>query len=160
MEFVLLNFVSSISFCNLFCQMKQRWSRCKTFHSWITQMKIISIQISIENHFPIAKNLVWKKCSCNFISYLSCFKGQNFRFGNKNAEKKKWLATFETFELWLSLIDEKVLKRSHGIFFSFLIFGEEIAIIKCYISWLSIVWIRIYFYQNSDLISCFELKRT
>ena len=80
-------------------------------------MKIISIQLSIENHFPIAKNLVWKKCSCNFISYLSCFKGQNFkRFGNKNAEKKKWLATFETFELWLSHIDEKVLKRSHRIF--------------------------------------------
>ena len=69
--------------------------------------------------FPLPKNLVWKKCSCNFISYLSCFKGQNFRFGNKNAEKKKWLATFETFKLWLSLIDEKVLKRSYGIFLYF-----------------------------------------
>ena len=160
MKFVLLNFVSSISFRNLFCQMKQRWSRCKTFHFWITQMKIISIQLSIENHFPIAKNLVWKKCSCNFISYLSCFKGQNFkRFGNKNAEKKKWLATFETFELWLSHIDEKVLKRSHGIFF--FIFNEDIAIIKCYICILTIYCLnKIYFYQSSDLISCFELKRT
>ena len=130
MEFVLLNFVSSISFCNLFCQMKQRWSRCKTFHSWITQMKIISIQISIENHFPIAKNLVWKKCSCNFISYLSCFKGQNFRFGNKNAEKKKWLATFETFELWLFHIDFK--KKSWNISL-FLYWGD------CYYKMLHIL---------------------
>ena len=108
-------------------------------------MKIISIQLSIENHFPIAKNLVWKKCSCNFISYLSCFKGQNFkRFGNKNAEKKKWLATFETFELWLSHIDEKVLKRSHGIFFSFLMRTLLLWNVT-YLDFLSIVWIRFIF---------------